>query len=385
MFFLFALFVFIQCYAANEDGFSAFNRPLTSPARDFNAQNKPETTPAAPQTKTKNQKTKAAPKTKTRPASSPVSSSRFRRFPRFTLEELEKPENAEFAEGLLPFVITDVASRWDAVKRWNDVSYFENNVPQEICDWYPKNLMNRDDHPILTAINNAINNMRQNLNQPAYIQMRLTTHGRNMLFKDIDMSTFPELIKIDWWLNKHGCLITEEARDNFIRTTQWNMLLIGNKNAGMFMHPDGLDTGTYQAQLAGDKVWFLCSPDQAQFLYGPGIVDAFHPDLTRFPLFQHAQCIQDTVRAGELVYYPSNWWHQTLNMHFPTVGLAGRAVSKYNFRGVREHLQKKCKSKDPDLSLTYPGASPNPSPEVCKSIQKCYQLWRSHFGKPVSK
>jgi len=388
-FLLICFLVFIHAASNDASGFSAFNKPLTSPAGEFSAFNKPSSSPAPKSVNT--EKKSATPETKTTSSSkkqekkskpTTPSSSMFKTFPRFSLADLQMESNAEYAEGLLPFVITDVVTRWGAIEKWNNVQYFERLVPEEIVDWYPNNLMKSDDHPILTGLHNAVNTMKRSLSTPAYIQMRFTTQGRKMLFGDIDMETFPALLQSEWWSNKQGCLTSEEARDNWIRTTQWNMLLIGNKGAGMFMHPDGLNTGTWQAQVAGDKMWFLCSPDQAPYLYGPGVVDAFKANLTRFPLFAHARCIHDVVKAGEILYYPSNWWHQTLNLHFPTVGLAGRAVTKYNFRGVREHLLNKCKSKDPDLSLTYPGASPNPSPEVCKSIQKCYQLWRARFGKP---
>jgi hypothetical protein len=46
------------------------------------------------------------------------------------------------------------------------------------------------------------------------------------------------------------------------------MALIGSEGAGMFLHQDVLRTGSWQVQLHGSKLWFLCAPNQSSFLYG---------------------------------------------------------------------------------------------------------------------
>ena len=40
-------------------------------------------------------------------------------------------------------------------------------------------------------------------------------------------------------------------------------------------------------------------------------LDALAPDYDRHPKFGKAKCADVTVAAGEMVYYPSFWWHQT--------------------------------------------------------------------------
>ena len=40
-------------------------------------------------------------------------------------------------------------------------------------------------------------------------------------------------------------------------------------------------------------------------------LDALAPDYDRHPKFGKATCADVTVGAGEMVYYPSFWWHQT--------------------------------------------------------------------------
>ena len=40
-------------------------------------------------------------------------------------------------------------------------------------------------------------------------------------------------------------------------------------------------------------------------------LDALAPDYDKHPKFGKAKCADVTVAAGEMVYYPSFWWHQT--------------------------------------------------------------------------
>ena len=35
------------------------------------------------------------------------------------------------------------------------------------------------------------------------------------------------------------------------------------------------------------------------------------------------QCYDDVVRAGDMVYYPMDYWHQTENLETPSVGCVG--------------------------------------------------------------
>jgi hypothetical protein len=49
-------------------------------------------------------------------------------------------------------------------------------------------------------------------------------------------------------------------------------MLLANKGAGMFGHQDVLRTSSWQAQVRGAKKWFICAPDQKQYLYHAGNV-----------------------------------------------------------------------------------------------------------------
>ena len=44
-------------------------------------------------------------------------------------------------------------------------------------------------------------------------------------------------------------------------------------------------------------------------------VDPIHPDLKRFPEFSNAKPLTVTVKAGEMLYLPSLWFHHVQQSH----------------------------------------------------------------------
>ncbi|MEO8178029.1 MAG: cupin-like domain-containing protein [Deltaproteobacteria bacterium] len=70
----------------------------------------------------------------------------------------------------------------------------------------------------------------------------------------------------------------------------------------------------------GSKRWRIFSPDQAELLYptlgpedGPSAqtcrMDVEAPDLQQFPRYAQARPIDLVVKAGEILYVPSGWFH----------------------------------------------------------------------------
>lgn len=51
---------------------------------------------------------------------------------------------------------------------------------------------------------------------------------------------------------------------------------------------------------------------QNPHMYSAGDVDTFAPNYDKLPKFRKARCYKYTVREGEMMYYPRDWWHQTL-------------------------------------------------------------------------
>ena len=114
-------------------------------------------------------------------------------------------------------------------------------------------------------------------------------------------------------------------------------LFLGPADAGFRLHVDIGLTSAWNVQLTGAKKWILFSPDQAELLYD-GEVDAFDPDFQAFPLFAQSRPTECVVGAGELIFTPSGWWHQTRNLE---TGLAITAnfANLTNYESVMEWLE----------------------------------------------
>ena len=93
-------------------------------------------------------------------------------------------------------------------------------------------------------------------------------------------------------------------------------------------------------QITGRKRWAVCHPEDDHLFPGAGLWDPFAPNYDEFrtshPRMREARCGFADVQPGEVLLYPSNYWHGTLNLDYPTIGIAGRTVTAVNYRGVYE-------------------------------------------------
>jgi len=93
----------------------------------------------------------------------------------------------------------------------------------------------------------------------------------------------------------------------------------GSANTLSGLHHDR--SPNWYAQVFGEKRFILFSPDQVNSLYPQsGIlghasaVDPVQPDLKAFPRFAEAKPIEVTVKAGEVLFLPSFWWHHVTSL-----------------------------------------------------------------------
>lgn len=157
----------------------------------------------------------------------------------------------------------------------------------------------------------------------------------------------------------------------FYLSTHWQMLLMGEQGAGMFNHQDTLRTASWQLQLVGSKKWHLCGPEQSSFLYKAGDVDLFNPDYARFPLLKNAHCFETTLHAGEMLYYPTEYWHQTMNLETPSISLSSTLVTALNHHQVAAELRKECAGA---------GRIFAPQARMCENLERCFAVWESMYG-----
>lgn len=127
-------------------------------------------------------------------------------------------------------------------------------------------------------------------------------------------------------------------------------LVVGPQRTGAPWHTDPHGTSAWNALLCGRKRWSLYPPDrvppgvQVQRDAGGRVVE-FHAPLSAsqwylkvFPTLPLSQKpIELIQRAGDVVFIPSGWWHQVLNLD-ETVSVTQNYVSAANLSTVTEDL-----------------------------------------------
>ncbi|CAB3983835.1 F-box At1g78280-like, partial [Paramuricea clavata] len=112
-------------------------------------------------------------------------------------------------------------------------------------------------------------------------------------------------------------------------------------------------TGT-NAVFYGKKLWKLYPPGQDEYLYvmpdkksefplncykynSP--IDAYNPDLKKYPKFSKARAISFEQRPGELLIIPPGWFHQAFNA-VETIAVSSQVMNSQNYHIILEEIFK---------------------------------------------
>ncbi|XP_072275243.1 tRNA wybutosine-synthesizing protein 5 [Pyxicephalus adspersus] len=128
------------------------------------------------------------------------------------------------------------------------------------------------------------------------------------IFDIADISKqFPELaadIKIPEFFEKHQFFSS--------------VFRISSPGLQLWTHYDVMDN--LLIQVTGRKRVVLYSPRDAQFLYLSGdkseVLDVDNPDLAKYPLFSQARRYECTLEAGDVLFIPALWFHNTVAEEF---------------------------------------------------------------------
>ena len=213
-----------------------------------------------------------------------------------------------------PVVLTDQASRWRAMTRWQ---------PDELVRNYGDRPIRAYSHP--QALYTAWGRYRVD-----------TTLGK--VISDADPRTFISSEVL------HECpyLIEDFAVPHLFPTEATT------DHAFFWVQPKGTRTGlhwdTYNSVLTvvhGEKRVLLFAPDQYDKLYPCTVtgskdftraswsnVDIFAPDYEKFPRLRDAEYHEVIVRAGETVIFPGHWWHAVENRGTPTISVSFFALKQ---------------------------------------------------------
>ena len=126
--------------------------------------------------------------------------------------------------------------------------------------------------------------------------------------------------------------------------SRWFELFISNRDSPgfPFLHKDMCATHALSMQIQGIKRFILFPPSDTCFLYAYGNTQTrsavphgdivnFQVDLKKFPLYANANIHIADLRAGDVFFCPSNWWHTTTVVSAePSITLGGNYVDDAN-------------------------------------------------------
>jgi hypothetical protein len=96
----------------------------------------------------------------------------------------------------------------------------------------------------------------------------------------------------------------------------WKWLFIGPARSGSAMHRDFLGSAAWNMLFEGEKTWW------------------FYPPQPTEPSNRDAGVLSCVQRPGDIIYTPSNWWHQVRN-ETPTLALTENFINDTNGHYLR--------------------------------------------------
>lgn len=323
--------------------------------------------------------------------------------PRLHVKDLYAPGNLAYARGEAPYILEGVVGGLGAgvgagaaettaallASRAGNVTFLmdpaTSHFANDTTDYYPASMVEHTVHPFLVPFAQAMGEL---MSPSGAFEASLSPRGGAYAHLNMGeeqwerylgllgpLSLPPSLTSPDRWLSQ--ALPSAQARTDFLIGNHWRMLLLGSEGAGMFHHQDILKTASYQLQVAGEKTWHLCPPSQSHLLHVDH--DMFAPNYERWPgALQLAHCTLDVVRPGEVVFYPEDYWHQTLNTPPPGLGALSVSITDTitdanNHVRVQAGLRDKCKAPTP---FNRGGMIK----DACDNLPRLFQWWDREFG-----
>jgi Cupin-like domain len=234
----------------------------------------------------------------------------------------------EYLKPLRPVIVTDAIRDWPALGKWRPEFF-------------------RDHYGSLTArVGGAVTRVDQLVNRilastPEHPGPYLHNQSLDEWPAELraDVLPIPACTQPNWLASR-----LFPSRESMI----FFEFYMGAAGAGFpVVHYDGMHTHAYIMEIYGRKEFWVCPPDQGQYLYPRSgvesnksqIPDVDHVDLDRFPLFAKATPTRFVLEPGETLFVPSGWWHTTRLLE-PIVSVSVNSANAANWRAfVRDYCR----------------------------------------------
>eukprot|EP00164_Ancoracysta_twista_P008767 GFYU01012763.1.p1 GENE.GFYU01012763.1~~GFYU01012763.1.p1 ORF type:complete len:440 (-),score=112.88 GFYU01012763.1:74-1393(-) len=250
-------------------------------------------------------------------------------------QEIDRRSNLSYTDFILeyviprkPVIITDAMKDYAALDKWT-FDWFSDMFG----DGTASVQLGNSDTTVLKPVSWFLQYLKDNGdNVPMYAEFDTYYLGPSAggLMADIGI---PKYFANDWYIR-----CTNTAHEKITPRAFY----FGGRGSGINNHQDNWSSHVYSMQIRGRKRWRLHSPDQGPFVYY-GEVDTFAPDLKKYPLYRYARPIDFVLEAGEILYWPPGWWHQTLVIE-DSIGFSENFINFWNFQDFNSFYQEACKN-----------------------------------------
>lgn len=116
-------------------------------------------------------------------------------------------------------------------------------------------------------------------------------------------------------------------------------LFIGPKGTRAFLHQDFWDSHVYIAMLQGQKQAWLFPPSSRPCLVNKEgeRADVLNPNWDQFPRLSEAQGFTGIIKAGDLLFLPSNWYHDVVSLS-ASISLSWNGFTTHNILSFMDNI-----------------------------------------------
>jgi peptidyl-lysine (3S)-dioxygenase / protease len=224
------------------------------------------------------------------------------------VERVERPSVEQFQREILPagrpVVITGVAERWPARRRWT-LDFFKSLVGDAEAELRSSDKEAELFFGAFTSKTVRLADYFDDLMRGGSPE-RSRPYLGNISFNSNPPSPFLQFLRPDFDFPRY--FPEQRQLDERI----W-VAAAGQRST---LHNDNYHN--FNAQISGAKRFVLYAPEDYAHLYTEkhnegcwvSRVDGFAPDLALYPLAARARAYNCTLAAGEILYVPLFWWHQ---------------------------------------------------------------------------
>ncbi|KAF1762230.1 hypothetical protein GCK72_010492 [Caenorhabditis remanei] len=132
---------------------------------------------------------------------------------------------------------------------------------------------------------------------------------------------------------------TEKSKNPF--GDDYRFVYIGAAESWTKFHADVVSSYSWSANICGRKKWFMMPPGKEHFFKCNFSESGFVEDIRDFPnLFEQAEVVTFIQEPGEIVFVPSNWYHQVHNLA-DTISINHNWMNSTNLHIVHKFLNQR--------------------------------------------